>query len=278
MKYSSIKDYLAETLRRLLRPVVRIALRGELTYQDFSELAKRAYFDVARDDYGIDGRKTNLARVAILTGLSRKECTKLKALVAKQSESNHVMSPITRVITAWHEDEGYQDSAGRPLPLPEDGEAPSVADLMRRHGGDIPRLAIQSELKRLGAAQVTNDGTWEVLKRSFIADGFTEERIRIIGNLLTDLGNTIVYNLDEANSDNSRMARYVVADAVAPADAIEFQSLAADKGQKLLQNLDQWLNDDARSNSHDNPPDNAQRVGLGIYLFQESTPFGDSHE
>lgn len=275
---STIKDYLAQTLRRLLRPIVRIALRGELTHREFSDIAKRAYFDVARDDYGINGRKTNLARVAILTGLSRKECTRLKGIVAQQPESEHLMSPITRVITGWHEDEDYQDEAGLPLAIPEEGDAPSIADLIRRHGGDIPRRALQTELKRLGMADANADGIWVVQKRSFIADGFTEERIRILGNLLTDLGNTIVYNLDENRAENSRMARYVVADAIAPADAAEFQALATDQAQLLLQKLDHWLNTGSRLTATELPPSNAQRVGLGVYLFQESTVSGETHE
>lgn len=273
---SIIKDYLAQTLRRLLRPVIRIALRGELTYREFSELAKLAYFDVARDDYGINGRKTNLARVAILTGLSRKECTRLKSVVATQPESEHVMSPITRLVTAWFEDEGYQDAAGIPLSLRPNGAAPSVEDLVRRHGGDIPLRALQSELLRLGMARVAEDGLWHVLKRNFIADGFTEDRLRIIGNLLTDLGNTIVYNLDDHDSADSRMARYVVADAVLPINAEQFHALASDKGQRLLQDLDQWLNAEGRSVDVDAAPKDAQRVGLGIYLFQESTSSGES--
>lgn len=271
----AINQILAQTLRRLLRPIVRMALRASVTYRDFSDIAKLAYFDVARDDYGINGRKTNLARVAILTGLSRKECTRLKGLVTTQPEADTGMSPVTRVIAAWHEAAGYQNDQGQPLELRESGPAPSVEDLLRHHGGDIPPGALQTELKRLGAAQVTADGRWQVLKRSFIADGFTEQHIRIIGNLLTDLGNTIVYNLDNDSAEHARIARYVVADAVSPAQARAFQNLATEKGQQLLQELDQWLTSNEHSIELDKTPGDAKRVGMGVYFFEELSNPGE---
>jgi hypothetical protein len=272
----AVKQILAQTLRRLLRPVVRVALRGSVTYRDFAELAKLAYFDVARDDYGLNGRKTNLARVAILTGLSRKECTRLKGAVATAPDTETTMSPVTRVIAAWHEASGYQDDEGEPLQIAENGPAPSLEDLLRHHGGDIPSGALQSELKRLGVAQATADGRWQVLKRSFIADDFTEQHIRIIGNLLTDLGNTIVYNLDNESEEDARIARYVVADKVTPSQARAFQLLATEKGQQLLQELDQWLTKHEHSFEPETASSDTKRVGMGVYFFEQSSDSGEN--
>lgn len=273
MSTSALKSYLSATLRRLLRSVVRIALRGEVTYREFADIAKLAYFDVARDDYGINGRKTNLARVAILTGLSRKECTRLKAVAAAATMDggarSAVMSPVTRVISGWHETPEYVDAAGRPRTLPRTGPCPSLEDLFRRFAGDIPDGALMHELERVGAVEETGSGEVRVLKRSFVADGFSKERVRIVGNMYSDLGSTIVYNLDEANVDRRRIARYVVADAVAPDVAQAFQALAEERGQALLGDLDGWLSAEGRQAG---PPASAdaRRVGLGVYFFEES--------
>jgi len=273
MNTDALKKLLSATLRRVLQPVVRIALRGELTYREFSDIAKRAYFDVARDDFGINGRKTNLARVAILTGLSRKECSRLKSLPPDLATRAQGMSPAARVITAWHEDATFTDANGKPCELPMDGLPCSVNELFRQHGGDIPPGALLTELKRIGAIEQTTNKLWRVLKRSFIAEGFDRDKIRILGNQLTDLGSTIVHNVEARNAQDPRMQRYVLADALSPEDAAEFQQLATRKGQALLEELDAWLA--ARASPDTERSKDTQRAGVGIYFFQDSTPSGE---
>ncbi|MFK8017773.1 MAG: DUF6502 family protein, partial [Gammaproteobacteria bacterium] len=225
MSNQVLKPYLSNTLRRILRPIVRIALRGQLTFKEFAELAKLAYFDVARDDFGLAGRKTNLARVAILTGLSRKECTRLKSVASTTPDQAGPMSPATRVITAWHEDPAYRAPDGTPLLLPLEGGELSVHELFRRCAGDIPFGALFAELQRIGAIEPADGDRWQVVKRSFIAEGFSQDKIRILGNQLSDLGDTIVHNIEANDPDARRMQRYVVADAIDRDDAAEFQKM-----------------------------------------------------
>ena len=43
--------------------------------------AQEVYVDVARADYGIDGRPTNNSRVAMLTGLSRREVARVRDML-----------------------------------------------------------------------------------------------------------------------------------------------------------------------------------------------------
>lgn len=273
MKNISIKSYLSGTLRRVLRPLVRIAMRGELTCKEFSELLKLAYFDVARDDYGINGRKTNIARVAILTGLSRKECSRLKALESEDAVETGPMSPSAKVITAWHEEPDYQSPEGGPRDLPASGEAPSLSALLRDHAGDIPPGALLVELQRIGAIESVGGDVWRLVKRSFIAEGFSQENVRILGNQLSDLGSTVVHNIESASAEAKRLQRYVVSDNVSEADAEHFKLLAAEKGQELLEEFDAWLATRPPHASTTRHP--AQRVGVGIYYFQNSPVSGE---
>ena len=62
----------AATLQ-LLRPLVKILLRNNVPHQTLAEWAKQAYVEVAKNEFGIDGKKQTVSRIAILTGLTRKE-------------------------------------------------------------------------------------------------------------------------------------------------------------------------------------------------------------
>ena len=68
----------AATLR-LLRPLVRILLRNNVSHRTFAELAKVAYVEVANAEFGIVGKKQTVSRIAILSGLTRKEVQRLLA-------------------------------------------------------------------------------------------------------------------------------------------------------------------------------------------------------
>lgn len=276
MQTEALKTYLNATLLRVLKPLARIALRGQLTYKEFAETAKLAFFEVAREDFGLDGRKTNISRVAILTGLSRKECTRLKGVAAARApQEATAMSPSTRVLAAWYEDPAYRDAEGRPRALVADGPAPSVASLFKAYAGDIPYGALLTELRRIGAVEELSDGRLRAVRRSFIPSGFDRDKIRILGNQLADLGATVFHNVSAAELDGPRMQRYVVNDAIAGGVARQFQDLATDKGQALLEDLDAWLSANAASGDGAHAGKDLRRVGVGIYYFEDSAHFGE---
>ena len=58
--------------------ICRLLLRHEIGFREFSDLAKAAFVQVATEDYGIRGRPTNISRVAVMTGLTRKEVKRLR--------------------------------------------------------------------------------------------------------------------------------------------------------------------------------------------------------
>ena len=44
-----------------------------MTWKEFSAISKSVFVETATDEYGIRGRPTNISRVSVLTGISRKE-------------------------------------------------------------------------------------------------------------------------------------------------------------------------------------------------------------
>jgi hypothetical protein len=73
-----LKEILASATLRILSPLIRILLRNGVPFGAFADLAKWAYVDVAFREFGIKGRKQSASRVSILTGLSRKEVSRLR--------------------------------------------------------------------------------------------------------------------------------------------------------------------------------------------------------
>ena len=164
-----------------LRPVARILLRYGIGFKEFSEIAKTAFVDVASSDFGLRGRPTNISRVAVMTGLTRKEVRRIRDKISDGEQTVVVKhTPMWDILHYWHADSEFLDIDGRPAKLPFAGDKSSFSNLVRRFGGDIPPGAMRTELKRVGAVRQDDNGNLEVLKRYFRPKGDHESLITLL--------------------------------------------------------------------------------------------------
>jgi hypothetical protein len=69
-----LREQLKKAYRRLLNPLVRILIRNGVTATETADLIRRVFVDAATsEEFQLPGRRLSDTRVAILTGLSRKE-------------------------------------------------------------------------------------------------------------------------------------------------------------------------------------------------------------
>ena len=114
MNDKHLKPLYAAVLR-LLRPLIRILLRNGVSFGTFSDFAKWVYVDVASEEFGIRGRKQSVSRVSVITGLSRKEVTRVRQLPRPDDRtSSERYNRAARVIAAWRRDSNFQDVDGKP--------------------------------------------------------------------------------------------------------------------------------------------------------------------
>ena len=78
-----IKATLRNALAALLRPIASIVMQSGMTWKEFADLSKTVFVSVATDEFGIRNRPTNISRVSILTGISRKEVKRQRDLLAE---------------------------------------------------------------------------------------------------------------------------------------------------------------------------------------------------
>jgi len=146
------RNILEAPLRRLLRPLVRILLRNGITLRCFSELARSVFVEVADEaEFRIPRRKQSDSRIAVITGLTRKEVRRLRADPHPNIVSTAGHNRAARVVEGWANDPDFRDDDG-PRQLALEG-AGGFADLVRRYSGDAPPRAVFDELERVGVAQ-----------------------------------------------------------------------------------------------------------------------------
>ncbi len=254
----------------LMRPIIRILLKAGVNYKQFAKITREVYVEVATDDFGISGRKTNTSRVAILTGISRSEVTKIKK---KHEEYGDIEIPQTsnnagRLLSGWHVDKDFLDADGKPLDLFIDGPEPNFSTLMNRYGGDIPATAMLKELKLVSAVSLNEDGSVKPLQRFFMPVTYDENRIFTLIDDFVDLGNTSFHNLTRGNDEESYFQAKVTNDYVSESVFSEFQQMVRERGLKLLEEFDEWLA------NHEVSPEDLEKskqiqLGLGMYFIHD---------
>ncbi len=254
---------------RWLRPAARWLLRSGVTWKEFAAISRGVFVSTATDEFGVKGRPTNVSRVALLTGLTRRDVRKQLDLQAETSPPpEDALTHATRVLSAWHQDPAYVDEAGRPRLLDAEGPAPSFAALLKAHAGDIPHRALTKELVRAGSVRVDPDGRMEALKRYYMPRQMDPAAVTRAGEVLTDLFTTVEFNLSRKPRDPSRFegrahSRRVDARAV-PA----FREFLEREGQQFLERIDDWLT--AHEAAPSQPGARTVRLGAGLYAIHDS--------
>ncbi len=253
----------------LMRPIIRILLKAGVNYKQFAKLTREVYVEVATDDFGISGRKTNTSRVAILTGISRSEVTKIKK---KQEDDGEIEIPQTvnnasRLLSGWHVNPDYLDKDMKPMSLFVDGPEPNFTSLMNEYGGDIPLTAMLKELKSVKAVEVNPDKSIKALQRNFMPIAFDENRIFNIIDDLVDMSNTAYQNLVRDHDEESYFQAKVTNDYISESAYSEFQAMVREKGMKMLLEFDDWL---AQNEVTQEELEKSKqiRLGLGMYFIQ----------
>lgn len=246
-----------------------------MTYREFTDIAKSAFVEVAGAEYGIKGRPTNVSRVALLTGISRKEVKRQRELLeAPAAHPAAKTTDATRLLSGWFQDADFVDSDGRPLPLPSDGAGVTFATLCSRYAGDIPATTMLKELKRVGAVGEDSDGRLVAQRRYYMPTPFDPQWIMNAGSLFADLGDNINHNL---LSDADHPSRFLgrASDATIDAAAVpEFRAFIEEHGQPFLELVDDWLTQH-RATEAGARKSRKVRLGLGMFLIQGEAPEGD---
>jgi len=269
------ESVLEATIVTLLRPLVRLMLKRGIAFGQFSELAKRAYVESAESEFRVPGRKLTISRVAVLTGLTRKEASRLMQGddPSAKGEPRRKVNRAARVVSAWVGDQKYRDSRGRPASLPfENASAailqPSFSSLVAEHSGDMTPRAVLDELIRVGAVSKMKNGHFRLVQRSYIPQADEMAKFAILGTDVADLIASVEHNLDTKN-ETPYFQRKVSYDNL-PADYLtRLQALLARKGQHLLEELDTDMSLHDRDVQGEGDDGNRHRAMIGIYYYED---------
>ena len=265
--HKKLTKTLAVSVLHLMRPLVRILLRNGIAYGTLAELVRKVYVDVAFQDFAPEGKKQTVSRVSVLTGLTRKEVKRIVDMKSPDdSASQERYNRGVRVISGWLNDKRFRDVNGNPVDLPVDGKRKSFTALVKDYSGDIPTRAMLAMLEESGSVRLVKNKV-RLVRRAFVPDSDSVDKIQILGNDVNELIATIDHNLT-AKPEDLLFQRKVAYDNIAPDALPKLRKLSFRKAQALLEQLDRQY---ARHELEEENDARGKYISLGIYFYEEDS-------
>jgi hypothetical protein len=265
---------LRSALYRLLRPLARVMLHHGMAYGSFAELTRKAFVDEGLQQLRRAGKRGSISSVAAMTGLTRKEASRLADYDIDQGADNdRRYNRAVRVITGWTVDPRFLDARGQPATLPVQGDN-SFETLVREYSGDVPFAAMLSTLETSGTVLSDETGV-RLLERAYLPTQTPVANINILGADVAELITTIDHNL--THERGQLLFQRKVSNVSISADSLaQFKALSNQRSQELLEEYHAWLSEHEIS-ADPNEQEDAHYVSVGIYYFddtidEENTP------
>lgn len=255
-----------------LRPIARLLMKAGIGYREFAEVSKCAFVDVSTSDFGLRGRPTNISRVAVMTGLTRKEVKRLRDKIdsGTQVETTKVI-PLSEIIHQWHTDSDYVDARGKPKELSFDVGKHSFASLVKKYGGDIPPGAMRTELKRVKAIEEAKGGML-VVQRRHIRAVETEKIVEYaLSTSLLGLSNTINHNVDKIE-EHSWVERVASTSGIRDEDKTRVRRISRDRAEEFITSIDDLFSAYETIYPEEGQGTDTSVVGVGVYYFEVDDP------
>lgn len=256
-------------------PVARLLLRSGITYQQFDLIAKRAFVLEAANEQDSRGRPTNTSRIAVKTGLSRKEVKRLRDLLVAETMSSKGLTadqsgPPARVLHAWHVDRRFVGRDGKPRDLVFQDDVTGFCALVRAVAGDVPPGAVRTELKRAGAVLDLEDGKLRAVKRYYVPGNVDEKAITVMSGMVFPLTSGIAHNADPGRKVGGFIQRYAFSQTLRPEMVDQFRTWSREQATRFIEEVDDWL---AEHEEEGESPSVGEQVdyrnaGIGVFYYE----------
>jgi hypothetical protein len=250
-----------------MRPLVRTLIARGVTAPAFYRLLKRVYVEVAHDAFRIDDEPPTDSRIALLTGVHRRD---VRAILEAGDEgweaARRKTATFATVLGRWLARPDLAGEDGHPLPLPRSGAAGRDFDsLVREVSTDIRPRTVLDELVRQGLVTEGEDGLLRVAETPAAGPGSDADRLVFFA---ANVGDHLAAASENLLSDAPPFyERAVFYTRLTDASLDRIEAEARSRAQALLEEINR---ESAALQAADRAaPDNTARYRLGVYFYRE---------
>jgi hypothetical protein len=257
---------LLRAVRAILRPLVRQLIARGVTYPSLGRLLREVYIEVGTAHFTLPFKKQTDSRVALLTGITRKQIGQIRRGQARRRRPavERDAGLAARVVGRWRSGPPYAASDGTPRLLRyESPGGASFVDLVAELGGDIPPRAVLDELLRAGAAALTPRGDVHLTDRAEVGAQRGEEALTLLETDAAELIEAIASHVEQP-ADGSFLRRRVSADNIGAETLPALRTRVGALGDEFARAAERALRTGERAASSEA----GTRAVVAVYYFE----------
>lgn len=190
----------AEAIAQVLQPLARLMIDHGLQLPSLVELLKKSLVDEAVGAYGLADKGSSDTRIALLTGVHRKDVKRLREAPVTATPASPMVPVAASVVARWISEPRFlnADQTARPLArTPRRGSAgePDFTTLVGEVSSDVGARAVLDELERLGVVELREDGYVALKSAAFVPHEGLSESFHFLAANVSDHLATAVHNL-----------------------------------------------------------------------------------
>lgn len=189
---------LDQYLLRIFSGLSQLLVSQGFGFGRLSKLMKFALIDTAKTLGSKGSTRSNIARVATLTGLTRVEVSRFIRSHQPFDLGFDQSNRATRVALGWMSDKSFVDARGKPRALNFSIDRGEFRALVKKYSGDIPARAMLSEMLRLGMVRYVSKGQITLLNAVPKITSTTASAIRAIAPWVNQIA--------DASSNNNALS------------------------------------------------------------------------
>jgi hypothetical protein len=262
----------AEAIQQMLLPMARLMIDHGLQLTPMVELLKKALVEEAVGAFGLADKGSSDTRIALLTGVHRKDVKRLRGQVPTAETPPPMVPVAASVVARWISEPRFLNADRSPRSLARTpgkslpGE-PDFTTLVAEVSRDVGARAVLDELLRLGVVDVDTEAQVHLKSSAFVPQEGLRESFHFLAANVSDHLGAAVHNLSPDRTTPPMLEQSAFSQDLTAHQSAELHRLARQAwGEALQRFLQAAAVAEQRSQAATEPK---FRVRFGVY-FQEA--------
>lgn len=189
---------ITHALEHCLKPIARLCIHFGIDHRNLSEMLKVAFVTVAKEEFKVEGKSQTDSRIALITGVHRKDVRRLLGRVPEKKLLRQ-QGLVANLISQWLSTSELIDKHGEPIAIPRNPHPDykiSFFSLAEMLTNDIHPRALMDECINRGIVKLSDDGMVHLVVESLIPDDNLDEKAHFFGQTIHDHISAAEYNLN----------------------------------------------------------------------------------
>jgi len=263
-----IQEGLLNAAVAAMGPYARRLLAAGVTFGRLEARLRELFVDVAVRRFSGASDPPSDSRIAIVTGINRKEVRRIRSLDRRAAPRTFSRNLAASLVSRWVTDARTTDSAGHPVALPYDAaRGPSFVRLARETTVDLRPRALLDVLIATGAAVLREGDMVALTRAAYVPKRGRPEALAMMADDPPELIETMLHNV-LGEGEPTRLQQKLAYDNIGSEGLARLRAALRREAERFLKRSNAVLLSHDRDRAPRAAGGTRTYAGIGVYYFE----------